>query len=167
MAERAGLSRGVLNHHFASKEDLVVHSVEELLHSYTEEIRALAAEVRDGRLSFDGFLDRLWEMFSGRLFLITLEHITEARHNDALRQSMVPVVREFHAALDETWRNFFGRSHLSDGEIETALSATLCLLRGMGVQTVLRDDPAYHARLLTWWKGQLALLVRLRDGRPD
>ncbi len=36
----------------------------------------------------------------------------------------------------------------------SVLNATLCLLRGMGVQTVLRDDPVYFRRLLRFWKGR-------------
>jgi AcrR family transcriptional regulator len=165
IADRAGVSRGALTHHFESKEELVGQSVEHLLADATRAIGELAGSVRDGPLDFDVFLDRLWEMFSGRLFYVTLEHVTEARHNTNLKARLVPVVRDFHRALDEIWRTFFGASGLSDGEIETTLNATLCLLRGMGVQTVLREDPAYYARLIAWWKGEMRRLVSVAGDR--
>ncbi|ACL56542.1 TetR/AcrR family transcriptional regulator [Methylobacterium nodulans] len=159
IAERAGVTRGALNHHFTGKDDLVVHSVEHQLRTSTGEIRALAELVRNGSLALPGFIDRLWEMFSGRLFLITLEHVTEARHNAALREALVPVVREFHAALDATWRDLFRGNDAPDREVETALNATLCLLRGMGVQSILRHDPVYYRRLADYWTAMLS-------GRP-
>jgi AcrR family transcriptional regulator len=159
IAVAAGVSRGALTHHFASKDDLVAEAVDHELKQATREIASLAEEVSAGRLDLDAFLDRLWAMFSGRLFLITLEHVTEARHNEALHDKLVPLVKAFHGALDGIWRTFFRTSGLPEAEIGAALNATLCLLRGMGVQTVLRDDPAYYRALLGFWKRQLKDLV--------
>lgn len=98
-------------------------------------------------------------MFLGQLLLITLEHVTEARHNEHLRARLVTVVRGFHAELDSIWHEFFSRTDLSSTDAETILNMTLCLFRGMGVQTVLRDDPAYCQRLLAAWKMQVRLMV--------
>ncbi|PSC04175.1 TetR/AcrR family transcriptional regulator [Alsobacter soli] len=156
IAERAGVTRGALNHHFPSKDALVVRAIEHLLKSATSDIRGLAASVRDGSLSLSDFVERLWDLFSGRLLLITLEHITEARHNGVLREGLIPVVREFHAALDRIWGDFFKGTHLDDREVQTALNASLCLMRGMGMQQVLRDDPSYYRGLLDFWKSILA-----------
>lgn len=159
VADRAGVSRGALTHHFDNKDDLVAQSVDHLLAETTAEIRELAGQVGDGRLSLGDFLDRLWAMFSGRLFFVTLEHVTESRHNDVLRERLVPVVRAFHEELDETWREFFRGSDLPAGEVEAALNATLCLMRGMGVQTVLRRDPAYYDGLIGYWRHHLETLI--------
>jgi AcrR family transcriptional regulator len=156
IAARAGVTRGALTHHFSGKDDLVVHAVEHQLRASAGEIRELAKSVQAGTLSLADFIDRLWGMFSGRLFLITLEHVAEARHNAVLRKRLVAVVREFHDALDETWHEFFKGSSLGDTEVETIFNATLCLLRGMGLQTILRNDPGYYTRLIAFWKKILA-----------
>lgn len=68
----------------------------------------------------------------------------------------MPLVKEFHAALDAIWRGFFEGSGLSSADVETTLNATLCLLRGMGFQTVLRRDPRYFDAMLTMLKRDLA-----------
>jgi hypothetical protein len=98
-------------------------------------------------------------MYSGRLLFITIEHIAEARHNEALRDRMVPVVRKFHAALDTTWYAFFRSSGLPDAEIETALNMTTSLFRGLGIQTVLRQDDEYYRRQIDSWKTHLKSLL--------
>lgn len=166
IAERAGVSRGALMHHYATKEELVTVSVAKLLDETTEEIRTWLGQVRSGNLKLDDFLDHLWEMYSGRLLFVTIEHITEARHNETLRDSLVPIVREFHKALDTIWSEFFHGTSLSRLEVETLLNATTCIFRGMGVQTVLRQDDAYYETLLLHWKAYVRGLIQL-NGEPD
>ena len=161
IAERAGVSRGALMHHYSTKEELVTVSVEKLLDETTEEIRTWLGRVRSGDLKLDDFLDHLWEMYSGRLLFVTIEHITEARHNETLRDSLVPVVREFHKALDTIWSEFFNGTSLSRAEVETVLTATTCMFRGMGIQTVLRQDSAYYETLLKHWKAHVRGLVEM------
>lgn len=159
IAARAGVSRGALMHHFTSKEDLVAVAVEHKLHDATRTIQGWLEQVRAGTLSFDGFLEHLWTLYSGPLLFVTIEHITEARHNETLRTSLVPVVREFHAALDTTWRAFFRSSALDDDEIEVTLNMTTSLFRGLGIQTVLRRDPAYYRKQVDRWKDHLRGLL--------
>lgn len=160
IAARAGLTRGALAHHFESKEELVVEAVDHLLKSTTGEIGAYASQVGKGSLSISDFLDRLWIIFSGPFFMVALEHITAARHSDFLKKKMVERAREFHKSLDEIWREFFSGSELGSAEVETTLNATLCLLRGMGVQTVLRSDPVYYRGLLRFWKSTLISQIK-------
>jgi AcrR family transcriptional regulator len=155
IAARAGLTRGALAHHYAGKDELVVEAFDRHLTIVTQEIRTYATLVRDGSLSLDDFIDRVWTIFSGRFFMLTLEEVTAARHNDFLRVRLVARTRDFHESLDAIWRQFFDETGLNPLEIEVMLNATLCLLRGMGVQTVLRDDPVYFRRLLRFWKSIL------------
>jgi AcrR family transcriptional regulator len=155
IADRAGVSRGALTHHFQNKDDLVVQAVEHLLGRSIAEIGEMATRVRAGEITLAEFVDYLWSLFSGQLFMVTLEHVTEARHNTLLKERLVPVVRRFHEALDEIWYGYFAATNLRTTEIDMAFNATLCLLRGMGVQTVLRDDPVYYRRLLEFWKKTL------------
>lgn len=164
VAKRAGVSRGALTHHFSSKDDLVATAVEYLLTNSTREIREQAARVEKGDLDLDGFVEYLWRLFSGPLFYVTLEHVTEARHNGSLRAKMIPVVKRFHAALDAIWREFFRQTNLTSIEVDTTLNMTLCLLRGMGVQTVLRNDPDYYRRLLDGWRAQLSRIIKANQG---
>jgi AcrR family transcriptional regulator len=168
IAARAGLTRGALSHHFAGKDELVVEAFDRHLTLVTGEIRVDAALVRQGNLSLDDFIDRVWTIMSGRFFMLTLEEVTAARHNEALRLQLAARTRVFHGELDGIWRHFFADTGLNELEIEVMLNATLCLLRGMGVQTVLRDDPVYYRRLLRFWKAVLReqIAAAPRPGGP-
>ncbi len=62
--------------------------------------------------------------------------------------------------MDAIWRGFFHQNDLSAGNVDTLLNMTLCLMRGMAVQAVLRNDPLYYRDMLATWKRILPVYVR-------
>lgn len=159
VAERAGVSRGALLHHFPSKTLLLQECYRTMLRQATEDIRAMAVAIDDGKLDIDGFLDALWEIFSGRVFAVTLEFITAARTDADIMTAVRSVATEFNTALDEIWERFLVRSPLAPADRRQALTATLCLLRGMGVQFAWRVDPAYFDGLLEFWRSRVLTAI--------
>lgn len=154
-AAAAGVSRGALTHHFANKEDLVVRSVAQDLDAVTAGLRAFLAEGHGLRRGPDEIVDHLWAMMAGGLFYVTMEYLPEARHNAPFRDRLLPVVREFHAALDALWASVSDAHGLDPDEARVTLNATLCLMRGMVAQSVLKPDEGYFAGLLAHWKAHL------------
>ena len=159
-ARRAGVSRGALLHHFPTREDIIVAAMESMLEAGIDEIRGVAAGVARDAVEMDALLDFLWELFSGRFFTLSVEFINAARTDPALRAKMLPLVRRFHEALDEIWAENCGTGPIDRSNARLLLNLTLCLFRGMGVQTVLRDDPEYFRTLLETWKTLLPTLAR-------
>lgn len=161
IARRAGVSRGALLHHFPMRADIVLAGMEALLDDGTRQIKAVATELRDGHVTLPDFVEFLWSLFSGRFFYLSLEMITEARHDGDLRERMIPVVKRFHAALDEIWLPFCDPARRPPRQAQIVLNLTVCLMRGMGAQTVLRPEPGYYRDLVDSWK---ALLPHIIDG---
>lgn len=161
IAARANVSRGALLHHFPARADIVLAAMEELLEDGTRQIKAVADEVQGGKISLEGFVEFLWQLFSGRFFYLSLEMITEARNDPELCERMILVVKRFHEALDVIWSEFCAPQRRPPQQARIILNLTLCLVRGMGVQTVLRPDPGYYRELIDAWK---ALLPQLIDG---
>lgn len=161
IAARAKVSRGALLYHFPTRADIILAAMERLLEDGTAEIRSVAQHVRNGSLTIEGFVDFLWELFSGRFFYLSLEMITEARNDAELRDRMIPVVKRFHEALDANWVEFCEAGRRPARQARIILNLTVCLVRGMGVQTVLRQDPEYFKTMIEAWK---ALLPQIVDG---
>ena len=154
-AAAAGVSRGALTHHFASKEDLVVRSVAQDLDAVTAGLRAFLAQGQGLRRGPDEIVDHLWATMAGGLFYVTMEYLPEARHNAPFRERLLPGVRDFHAALDALWASVSDAHGLDPEEARVTLNATLCLMRGMVAQSVLKPDEDYFAGLLAHWKAHL------------
>ncbi len=157
-AAMAGVSRGALTHHFATKEDLVVRSVAHDLGTVTDGLKSFLAEGAGQRRGPDEIVDHLWGLMAGHLFYVTMEYLPEARHNAPFRERLLPVVRDFHAALDALWLSVSDAHGLDPEKARVTLKSTLCLMRGMVAQSVLKPDESYFAGMLAHWKAHLRTL---------
>jgi AcrR family transcriptional regulator len=155
IARRAGVSRGALTHHFANREEIVVKALAVQLDAATFGLRQFCDARPAPMMSTDDVVDHLWPMMADRLFYTTLEYLPEARHNHGFRNQLLPVVVEFHAALDAIWTRLAESHQVPPEQARVAMNATMCLIRGMIAQTVLRDDPAYFQEMLRYWKAHL------------
>src|SRR5262245_43144086 len=68
VAERAGLSRGAMLHHFPSKAALVAAAVRHLATARISAFIASAAQAPMGKNAVDTVIDLLWEQFTSRHF---------------------------------------------------------------------------------------------------
>ena len=160
IAIRAGISRGALMHHFPKKEKLIAEAVRHMLLLEIFEIRKLAQNVSNEEMSLDEFLDELWIHFSGRLFMTTLEYLAAARTDQYLKKEVKPSSLEFNEALDQIWLRFFKRAAVSNELKKLAFTTTICLLRGMAVNSMLRDDKILFSDLLAFWKEHLRSILK-------
>jgi AcrR family transcriptional regulator len=159
IADRAQVSRGALLHHFPARADIVLAAMETLLEDGIAAIKAVSLQVRDGNVPLRDFVEFLWGIFSGRFFYLSLEMITEARNDPELRARIIPVVQKFHAELDAIWVEFCDADKRPPREARIILNLTVNLIRGMGVQTVLRPDPDYYRDLIEAWTALLPELI--------
>lgn len=164
VARTANISRGALTHHFASREELITQSIADHLRGVNRELFAFAEGVGQRQGELDEIIDYLWRMMADGLFYVTMEYLPEARHNDEFRESLIPVVQEFHRGLDAIWNAFADRQGLESARTAMLFNMTMCLIRGMIAQTILRDDPAYYADMLAEWKAWMPRLLRPEDG---
>lgn len=160
VAARAGVSRGAQTHHYPTKIDLMVGAADHLFSEFAGEVQVVARAARDGEITLEQLIDELWQrFFSGRFMYASLELIVASRSDAELRDGLKPLIRRLHASLDETWLRFFQGHDVSEGRPDVFLNLTLCLFRGMVVQTVLREDPPYYEELIETWKRIVPSLV--------
>ncbi|MCF8468237.1 MAG: TetR/AcrR family transcriptional regulator [Sneathiella sp.] len=159
IVKRAGVSRGAMLHHYPAKETLIASAVEKLLKDEIADIRKRAIAYADGQQTIDDFVDYLWSRFSGRLFMITIDFLSSARTDEKLREAIIPVSLNFHASLNEIWLQFFKHNRQSPEQVRILLNTTLCLMRGMGAQTIIRKDKEYFNEISENWKQLLHNLL--------
>ena len=139
--DRAGLSRGALLHHFATKEALLVAAVS---HVADGQISAARAEAAAGAASE---VELLHHVMSGPLFLAGLELWQAARTEPALRAALLPAERRVGAAVRKLLAELFPPSRASRVEVD----GLLALYRGLALTSVLRPDADLDRRVLDLW----------------
>lgn len=153
ISARAGVSKGALAHHFASKEDLLVAAFQHLLSQWEDRQERYANKLSD-QASLEDILLNMWRMVFGRPdFLASLELMLAARHNPVLRQRLRDILKTWTIARDETFRRLIP---LDDPEeLAVFLQVNFCILRGLAVYEGLNDDKNLPQRVLTLW-GEMA-----------
>ena len=90
IAERAGVTPGALQHHFATKAELVGEAVRHARANFIHEMLAQGPPSEPSiQLRTEQLLDRMWEEFyTGSLFQAVLELLVAARTDAELRESL-------------------------------------------------------------------------------
>lgn len=155
VARQAGVSRGALVHHYPSKTLLMQAALEDLLSREVESVREMAVKVKAGELDFDSLLKALHEHFKGDLYMVTLEYLTNARTDPDIMKVLVPLAANFNGSLEQIWEQLVASANHTSHQNRVALNATLCMMRGMGAQSIWRDDPELYREMLLFWKETL------------
>lgn len=161
IAKRAGVSRGAQTHHYPGKIDLIVAATEEMFSNFAKEIETLGAELRAGRLSYDGFFDAIYDgVLNGDWFYASLEIIVAARGDADLRRHLSPLILDLHEQFERSWSQTFVAVDPKVVTSRVALNLVMNVFRGMAVQAVLRRDESYFTEMLGALKAIIAAHVR-------
>ena len=160
VCERAGVSRGAQLHHYPTKAELVTAAVEHLIARRGEELRTDAAAPTGDRVGHT--IDRLAAIFTGPLFVASLEVWVAARTHADLRAALVPMEARIGRELHRLTVELLGIDESTPGAREI-VQVTLDLMRGLGLASLLTDDTARRTQLLREWKRQLRAIIGVRS----
>ncbi|MBN1635792.1 MAG: helix-turn-helix transcriptional regulator, partial [Deltaproteobacteria bacterium] len=164
IVRRAKVSRGAQVHHFPVKLDLIEAAAENLYTDDVVQAHCHLDELRETGRPLEQFLERLWiENFNGRVWAVTLELIVASRTDEELRARLMPIVERYHRRIDDIGFLFFRETGLTGAGVDILVHFSLCVLRGMGVQTVLKDDPSYYKRMLEFIKVMFTQYIEMQD----
>jgi AcrR family transcriptional regulator len=157
IAERAGVSRGAAQHHFPTREDLVVAVVEHVGAQQVAQLRAQAAALpaAPGRARVRPVVDMVLDLYTGPAFRTAL-HLWVAASTDAtLRERVVPLQSKVGREAHRTAVALLGVDESHPG-VRELVQATLDLARGLGLANLLADDTARRAQIAERWAAVLA-----------
>jgi AcrR family transcriptional regulator len=145
VAQRAGVSPGALQHHFANKSELLSEAVRHLRAQIAQEMLAQGppdAPSPDERL--EGLLDRIWALRSGPLFQAQAELLLAARTDAELRATLADVQHELASLNATATAVLFPKMSDQPGfmqVIDTAQAA----IRGLALLAILDEKEAERA----------------------
>ena len=154
VAHRAGVSRGAAQHHFPTREDLLLAALRHMVDVRGAELRRRAEAVPEGPGRTEAVVQMVVDAFNGTGFDAALQLWAGAASDPALRARVIPleeqVGREVHRAAVE----LLGADESVPGTRE-AVQATLDLARGLGLASLLTDDGPRRRRVVRQWAAML------------
>lgn len=160
ITKRAGISRGAMLHHYPSKEELLSAAYEALLKKEAAKLRRAAEDYRNGGLTVEEFIDRLWERFSVESFSITMDYFAAARTDKNLRKNIKKARQDYDNALADIWMNYFSESHNDRCDLLAHMRLTVSLFRGMSMQRCVLEDQDAQDEMIDIWKRHVRSALR-------
>jgi AcrR family transcriptional regulator len=163
IAEDAGTSRGALQHHFPTREDLIIAALDYMFEQRWLSVDAATAPDLTGRDRVRHVLHMVVELYVGPLFRAALQVWTAAAADPALRERIVPLERKFGRGVHAMTVRLLEVDD-SDPRVRTLIQATLDMARGLALADVLTDDSRRRRRIVDAWAQQFADGLGLGDG---
>lgn len=142
VCSRAGVSRGALTHHFASKQEMMISAVAHLSEVSERELSSSARRLVDDAGRTRAVIDLLWKSFSSDLFYASLELWNAARTDAALRDVLYTAERHLGARHRVLAKEMFGDDLAAHPDFERMIEILFRQLRGAAVTRILRREAA-------------------------
>lgn len=165
IAGSAGISRGAVQYHFATRRDLLCAVIAHINARRLQQFRADLAEIRPNEDLAERIVDTHWKHLGERDFLAYQELVLLARSDPELTEGFAPLYQDFLAEWYETARRAFGWSY-RDREVMKAGNIAHYVLEGMAYgQLAGQLSPEVIADLLDHTKSILrAAIQKKQDG---
>ncbi len=164
VADRAGVSRGAMQHHFGTRTDLLLAVIDEIMLRLQEPL-ALEPETHTSLDSLVGaIVDRYWLAFTQNTFVASVDIWMGARGEPELFEPLSNHMRSIFAARSAYWREAFADFDLPAERLMMAHELTSATVRGLALRRIFDDHerpPNYDPELSALKSMVLALL----DGR--
>jgi AcrR family transcriptional regulator len=136
VVRRAGVSRGAQVHHYPSKEDLVLASIEHLLARRVEEYAVAFDALPPDRRTPAEALELLWTSCFGPSFDAWLELTVAARRSPALHERFREVEQRFAEVVIDRFQDMFPAVFGDRDLAAIAMRLTFSVLDGVALRRI-------------------------------
>jgi len=154
VAERAGVTRGAIQHHFKDRDGLFTASVQHILETRVQEIEAFQHTIAPGPNIARSTVHRVIELHQGPTFKAALQLCIAATDDPVLAPRVAAMELEVGA------RSFWALIevlHLDGNNptVRTTVQAFLDSARGLGLAGMLNDDSRRRGQVSDRWAQML------------
>lgn len=141
VAERAGLSRGAMLHHYPARAELVAAAIERLAMRRIAEFVAAVQRLPPGADLSEHIVDLLWAQFESSSFDAALELSIAARTEPELAAVIHPLEQRFDAVIARVGRDLFAQMSRSPEAFETERRFVYFVMYGLALKRRGGGDP--------------------------
>jgi AcrR family transcriptional regulator len=140
VAQRAGLTNGAMQHHFSSRNELVLAVLDALYPFVDVPFEDIASRKLPVRERVNTFIDHMWQIYSRPEYLVIWDIAFGTRADPPLRAKLQTYQRELAARMRKQLSASFADVELTLDGADQMLSLVMSCLRGFALWTVFGVD---------------------------
>jgi AcrR family transcriptional regulator len=147
--DEAGVSRGALLHHFASKSELLVAAIHHIADRRLHDFGDLVADLDDGPDALEKMVAAIRSVMTGPPFQAALELWAASRTDERLREALMPAERRLGHALRELFNEHAGIDDPDQARV--SFESLMVLVRGLELTRIMRADQGLADQVVQEW----------------
>jgi len=159
ISRRARLSLGCLQHHFPSREELLIAAVRWLFERRRAEFLEAFSRLPDTDDRVARAIDLLWQVINGDSFLAYLELVVAARTDARLRRALTPLADQLGREVKQTFLLHMGSTPATQGFEEAMPTWVFAVLEGLALGRIASPRSLDADAVLAAMKATSGLLV--------
>lgn len=159
VADLAGLSKGALQHHFPTKEDLISATADRLLSRSVPD-----KSVRKASPSVEVSLLYIWnKMVNTPQYRALLEILNAARTDKELQKRISDKLLAWGKAIDEHSVRTYQAKNGNDEDVKALMNMTRSFMRGLIIQERYKADQKENLDLVKRWIETISTQLEMRN----
>jgi AcrR family transcriptional regulator len=151
VCEQAEVSKGALQHHFPTKQDLMTATADHLLSKATF-APLIGDSESTGTRNVRSEIAQIWEKFVNTdAYRALLEILIAIRTDCALQTRLSPHLIVWEKTRLQAAIKHYQAVSGSDEEVQILMTMTTSLMRGLIIQGQYSQDPAFSRKVVTYW----------------
>jgi AcrR family transcriptional regulator len=140
VADRAGLTNGAMQHHFASREELIIAVLDALYPVLEIPFEDIASRKWAVKERVSAYIDLLWQIYSRPEYLVIWDIAFGTRGDPPLNAKLQNYQRDISARMRKQLAASFADVGLTVQDAEQIISVVISCLRGFALQAVFGVD---------------------------
>jgi AcrR family transcriptional regulator len=147
VTQKAGVTNGAMQHHFGSRDDLILALLDAVYPVLQIPFEAIAAEGLPVRERVGRIVDLLWGIYSRPEYLAVWDIALGSRGDEAVWSRVQVYQQEIVARMSREFVALFPDLRIASREIENIFSLTVSYMRGVALQSIFGGDQAREVDL--------------------
>lgn len=151
IAQRCGVSRGAMLHHYPTRDDLIIDTAAHFWQRARDIVAGLADDMSAGRTDVPTFVGRLYdEVFRANALVTMLDLMVSGRSDTRVGEAVNEILTDLFHSYEELGARAFRTSGLPPERIHIIITLIVSTLRGLRIQdNIDRDEKRVRAVLAT------------------
>jgi AcrR family transcriptional regulator len=166
VTQRAGLTNGAMQHHFPSRDDLMLALMDAVYPVLQIPFKTIGAERLGVRERISKVVDLLWGIYSRPEYLAIWDIALGSRGDRKLWARVRSYQRDIATRMRDEFATLFSDLDMPDDDVEHIFSLTISYMRGVALQSMFGSAPLRRADLaLIKDVAYDQLMIRAKSGK--